>query len=102
LKAADGGTGETNLLSFDVATRNLRMEMADITKDMQRSKYIFLTSWQGKILITDLGMDCVYTLDLDTNGLAVCGKTGLEGVRPTKRWITPQRKPTYKFPGLKG
>ena len=76
MKAADGGTGETNLLLFDVATGNLRMEMADIIKDMQRSKCRFLTSWQGKLLITDLGMDCVYTLDLDTNGVAVCGKTG--------------------------
>ena len=29
-----------------------------------------------KLLITDLDIDCVYTLDLDTNRLAVCGKTG--------------------------
>ena len=29
-----------------------------------------------KLLITAMGMDCVYTLDLDTNMVAVCGKTG--------------------------
>ena len=29
------------------------------------------------MLITDLGMDCVFTLDLATNGVAVCGKTGI-------------------------
>ena len=78
LKAADGGAGETNLLFFDVETGHLvkRMEMADIIKVMHRSKCRFLTSWQGKLLITDLGMDCVYTLDLDTNWVAVFGKTG--------------------------
>jgi len=80
MKVADGGTmiGETDLLFFDVETGQLvkRMEMADIIKDKQRSKCRFLTSWQGKLLITDLGMDCVYTLDLATKGVAVCGKTG--------------------------
>ena len=65
------------LTLFDVETGHLvkRMEMADIIKDMQRSKCRFLTSCQGKLLITDLGMDCVYTLDLDTNWVAVFGKT---------------------------
>ena len=29
-----------------------------------------------KLLITEMGMDYVYTLDLDTNMVAVCGKTG--------------------------
>jgi len=70
--------GETDLLFFDVETGQLvkRMEMADIIKDKQRSKCRFLTSWQGKLLITDLGMNCIYTLDLASKGVAVCGKTG--------------------------
>ena len=75
LKVADEGTaiGETDLLFFDVETGHLvkRMEMADIIKDKQRSKCRFLTSWKTKLLITDLGMDCVFTLDLATTGVAV-------------------------------
>ena len=72
---ADGGTanGKTDLIIFDVETSHLvkRMEMADAIKDKQRSKCRFLTSWKTKLLITDLGMDCVFTLDLATTGVAV-------------------------------
>jgi len=72
------GMGETDLLFFNVETGQLvkRMEMAGIILDKQRSKCRFLTTWQEKLLITDLGMDCIYTLDLATKGVAVCGKSG--------------------------
>eukprot|EP00092_Neocalanus_flemingeri_P018804 GFUD01020362.1.p1 GENE.GFUD01020362.1~~GFUD01020362.1.p1 ORF type:complete len:646 (-),score=219.15 GFUD01020362.1:60-1997(-) len=76
----EGGTavGDTDLLFFSVESGQLvkRMELTDIIKDKQRSKCRFLTSWQGKLLITDLGLDCVYTLDPVTRGVAVCGKSG--------------------------
>jgi len=76
----EGGTalGETDLLFFSVETGQLvkKMELSDIIQDKQRSKCRFLTCWQGKLLITDLGLDCVYTLDPDTRGVAVCGKSG--------------------------
>jgi len=78
-KSEDGtGLGETDLLFFSVETGQLvkRMEMASIILDKQRSKCRFLTSWEDKLLITDLGMDCIYTLDLATKGVAVCGKSG--------------------------
>jgi len=76
----EGGTGmgETDLLFFNIETGQLvkRMEMAGIILDKQRSKCRFLTTWQEKLLITDLGMDCIYTVDLATKGVAVCGKSG--------------------------
>eukprot|EP00092_Neocalanus_flemingeri_P032122 GFUD01034913.1.p2 GENE.GFUD01034913.1~~GFUD01034913.1.p2 ORF type:complete len:293 (-),score=92.57 GFUD01034913.1:54-932(-) len=76
----EGGTaeGETDLLFFNVESGQLvkRIELADIIQDKQKSKCRLLTSWQGKLLITDLGLDCVYTLDLVTRKVAVCGKSG--------------------------
>ena len=76
----EGGTaiGETDLLFLDLETWQLvnKIELTEIIKNHQQSKCRFLRCWQGKLLITDLGLNCVYTLDPVTRGVTVCGKTG--------------------------
>ena len=63
----------TNLLFFDLGTGELvkKIEMEDIINNKAMSKCRFLTYQLGKLFITDLGLDCVYILDLSTNNAKV-------------------------------
>ena len=40
-----------------------KVEMQDIIRDKSKSMCRFLTYYQEKLYITDLGLDCVYVLD---------------------------------------
>ena len=69
---------ETDLLFFEVKTGELvkRIELSDVIRDKKGSKCRFLTSALGKLYITDLGQDCVYTLDPETRDTTVFGQSG--------------------------
>jgi len=73
-----GSRVETDLLFFEVKTGELvkRIELSDVIKDKKVSKCRFLTSALGKLYISDLGQDCVYTLDPETRDTTVFGQSG--------------------------
>lgn len=71
--------GESDLLFFNLSTGCLvkRVELADVIADKEKSKCRFLTrGLDGSLVITDLGMDRVYILDLVTKGVKMFGHTG--------------------------
>jgi len=71
--------GESDLLFFNLSTGSLvkRVELADVIADKEKSKCRFLTRGRnGSLVITDLGMDRVYILDLVTKGVNMFGHTG--------------------------
>jgi len=71
--------GESDLLFFNLSTGSLvkRVELADVIADKEKSKCRFLTrGFSGSLVITDLGMDRVYILDLVTKGVKMFGHTG--------------------------
>jgi len=71
--------GESDLLFFNLSTGSLvkRVELADVIADKEKSKCRFLTrGLNGSLVITDLGMDRVYILDLVTKGVNMFGHTG--------------------------
>ena len=75
-----GGTapGEADLLFFSLGTGQVvrRVELADVIADKERSKCRFLTRGLQGLVITDLGMDCVYVLDPATRGVTMFGGAG--------------------------
>jgi len=70
--------GESDLLYFSLRTGQLikRIELSDVILDKKISKCRFLTLGRGKLIITDLGLDRVYILDLVTKGVLMFGKHG--------------------------
>ena len=58
-------------------TSLLQVELEDIIKDKLRSKCRFLTFHQGKLLITDLGLDHIYSVDPISKSVTVCGVPGV-------------------------
>merc|ERR1719427_1900528 len=71
--------GEADLLFFNIETCELmkKVELEDIIKDKLRSKCRFLTFHQGKLLITDLGLDHIYSVDPSSKSVTVCGVPGV-------------------------
>merc|ERR1712059_4769 len=53
-----------------------KISMEDVIKDKKASKCRFLTFSKDKLYITDLGLDCVYTLDPRNGSAKVFGKSG--------------------------
>jgi len=71
--------GESDLLFFNLTTGCLvkRVELGEVIADKERSKCRFLTrGLKGSLVITDLGMDRVYILDLATKGVSMFGHSG--------------------------
>jgi len=70
---------ESDLLFFNLTTGCLvkRVELGEVIADKERSKCRFLTrGLKGSLVITDLGMDRVYILDLVTKGVSMFGHSG--------------------------
>jgi len=70
--------GETDVFFINVKDGQVvkRIELGDIIQDKRNSKCRFLCFNNGKLYITDLGLDCVYVLDPVTNDVKPFGATG--------------------------
>jgi len=61
--------GDADLLFFNIETGKLKRKVAlDLIQDKQRSKCRFLALSNNKAYITDLGLDCIYILNLESEG----------------------------------
>jgi len=70
--------GETDVFFINVKDGQVvkRIELADIIQDKRNSKCRFLRFHQGKVYITDLGLDCVYILNPETDDVKLFGSSG--------------------------
>jgi len=70
--------GESDIFCIDQKTGAVvkRIEMVDIVEDKAKSKCRFLNYYKGKVFVVDLGLDCIYTINMDGNHAEMFGKTG--------------------------